>query len=629
MSTAPSPGSSTTIQPKVIVGYALFVVFIFSLAAYYMFVDYRGLTNQHGIDQAQIAREFSRGNGLTTKFLRPFALYQARQIAEESGSLVNLGKMEEGKFVGQFEDTYHAPLGPMVNAAPLAVFEDKLSMDQEYRIYPGDRIISGTSIVFLLCAILIFYLLASRIFDKKIGIVVVTLMVLCDMLWRFSHTGLPTLLLLFLFGFALFFLYKAVENQEMGQGPIGWAALAAAFFGLMALSHWITIWIFFGALVFAALAFRPRGLVAGVMGLVFLGVIAPGLIRNYIITGTIHGDAFYALYNGLGALGESGTMRNFRPDKETLNLQGFGGRIALTSLDQLKNIVGYFGSILAAPIFFLSLLHPFRRPEISLFRWGILAMWIFAVIGMAVFGLPDGEFDSNQMHILFAPIFAAYGLAMVAILWNRMGVGTPGDMVKNFPFVILVVISSIGMGVTIPRALKSGGVFMEVPNYPPYLPEGIKLLRTWTNEREVIVSDMPWGTAWYADRTSVWMTKDLGQFDAMTEFFDQSQMPVAGVYLSPESMDRKLGSGILEGDNADWAYWILQPVNLQIQASRANERRENNFRYGVPNFLNRQMFFWSNYNRAERGRPQESGEPAGSSAPAAPKNESGILPGAR
>jgi hypothetical protein len=619
-----SPGA-TTIQPKVIIGYALFIVFIFSLAGYYLFVDYRGLTNKHGIDQAQIAREFSRGNGLTTKFLRPFALYQARQIAEESGTLVNLGKMEDGKFVGQFEDTYHAPLAPMVNAAPLALFESKLDLDQDYKIYPGDRVISGTAIVFLLCSILIFFLLASRIFDRRIGIVVVTLMVLCDMLWRFTHTGLPTILLLFLFGFALFFLYKAVENQEMGQGALGWAGLAAAFFGLMALSHWIAIWIFFGALVFGALAFRPRGMVAGVMVLVFLAVIAPGLIRNFIITGTIHGDAFYALYNGLGALGESGTMRNFRPDKETLNLQGFGGRIALTSLDQLKNIVGYFGSILAAPVFFISLLHPFRRPEISLFRWAILTMWIFAVIGMAVFGLPEGEFDSNQIHILFAPIMSAYGLAMVAILWNRVGVGTPSDMIKNFPFILIVAISSIGMAVTIPRALKSGGVFQEVPFYPPYFPAGIKKLNDWTSEREVIVSDMPWGTAWYADRTSAWMTKDLNQFDAMSEFFEQSRMPVAGIYLSPETVDRPLGSSILQGENSDWAYWILQPVNQQVQSSRSSAPRENNFRFGVLNFLDRQMFFWSNYDRIQRGRPQEP-ERQTEGSTERPKEGSTILP---
>lgn len=617
MATTKSQDSSHRIKPAALIGYSLFVVFVVALATYYLFADFKGLTNKHGIDQAQISREFSRGNGFNTKFLRPFALYQANQKADRDGKTVNLDK---------FEDTYHAPLGPLVNAAPLAFFKNKLMLKEDNALYPGDRIIAGTAMIIFLASILVFYLLASRIFDKTIGVLVVTLMVLCDMLWRFTYTGLPTNLLLLLFGFALFFLYKAVESQELKQSPTLWAALSAAFFGLMALSHWITIWIFFGTLVFAAFALRPRGMVAATMVFVFMLVISPGLIRNYIVSGTIHGDAFYALYNGLGVLGESGTMRSFRPDKEILNIQGIGSRIAMTSLGQFNHLIGYFGSLLAAPIFFLSLLHPFRRKEIATLRWGILAMWLFALIGMAIFGLPDGEFDSNQMHILFAPIMAAYGLAMIAILWNRMGVGSSLAIVKNLPFIVLVLISSIGMLVTIPRMLMRPGIFMDFPNYPPYLPQALKYLNDWTTEKEVLVTDMPWGTAWYADRTSVWMTKDLNQFDAMVEFFDSKNMPIAGVYLSPESINRPLGTGIMQGPDAEWAYWILQPMNLQLQANQANSRRETSFRYGVLNRMGREMVFWSNLNRAELGRPPEDTPPQPFAAPNKPAGDQPVPP---
>ena len=622
--TTSKESSQQSIKPTVLIGYTLFIVFIISLAAYYLFADFKGLTNKHGIDQAQISREFSRGHGYNTKFLRPFALFQASQKAERDGKTVNLDK---------FEDTYHAPLGPLVNAAPLALFKDKLKLDADNKLYPGDRIIAGTAMIMFLAAILVFYLLASRIFDKTIGLVVVTLLVLCDMLWRFTHTGLPTSLLLMLFGFALFFLYKAVESQELKRPPTQWAALSAAFFGLMALGHWITIWIFLGALIFAALALRPRGMAAASMVFVFLLVISPGLIRNYIVSGTIHGDAFYALYNGLGVLGESGAMRSFRPDKEILNMQGMGSRVAITALEQFKHLIGFFGSILAAPIFFLSLLHPFRRKEIASFRWAILAMWVSALIGMAVFGLPEGEFDSNQMHILFAPIMAAYGLAMIAILWNRMGIGSPLTVVRHLPFLVLVLISSIGMAVTVPRVIMRGSVFMDFPNYPPYHPQALKYLNDWTSDKEVLVTDMPWGTAWYSDRTSVWMTKDLDQFDSMVEFFDGKNLPIAGVYLSPESTNRPLGTEIMQGANAEWAYWILQPMNMQLQMNRANTRRESSFRYGVMNPMGREMVFWSNFNRAELGRPtQEAIPPPPAPTPAkpaggTPATEPTILPG--
>ncbi len=579
-------------NPATLVGYALFIVFVVALGAYYLFADFRGLTNQHGIDQAQIAREISRGNHFTTKFLRPFSLYQARQKAEE---------MENGTVnLKEFQDTYHAPLGPLVNAAALSLAKEQLELNKERDLYAADRVIAGTGVAILLAAMLVFYLLASRIFDRKIGVLVATSMILCDMLWRFTHTGLPTVLMLFLFGFALFFLYKGVESQELERPVTGWAVLASAFFGLMALSHWIAIWIFLGALVFAALALKPRGAVAGLMGLVFLAVITPGLIRNYQITGTIHGDAFYAVYNGLGSLGESGAMRNFKPDKETLNLQGFGGRIAITSLDQLKNLVGYLGSILAAPIFFISLLHPFRRPEIGLFRWGLLAMWLFALVGMAIFGLPDGQMDANQLHILFAPVMAAYGLAMVAVLWNRYGIPLTTPLARNIPFVLLILISAVPLLVGAPRVLFRRGVFRDIPNYPPYAPRALAYLNEWTQPDEVVVTDMPWGTAWYADRLSVWMPRDINQFDDMVQFFDKKTQPVAGLYMSPVSTDRNLFTGVMEGENSSWAYYIMRP-QFEV-ASEQVQRRERNFRYGLfmPMGRSREMGLWTNYDRSNR-----------------------------
>jgi hypothetical protein len=334
---------------------------------------------------------------------------------------------------------------------------------------------------------------------------------------------------------------------------------------------------------------------------VFLVVILPGLIRNYQICGTIHGDAFYALYNGLGGLGESGAMRNFKPDKETLNLQGFGGRIAVTSLDQLKNLIGYFGLLLAAPLFFVSLLHPFRRPEIGLFRWGIVAMWLFAVVGMAIFGLPEGQFDSNQMHILFAPVMAAYGLAMVAVLWNRYGIPLTTPLARNIPFIVLIALSAIPVVVNTPRVLFRQGVFQDIPNYPPYAPRAMAYLNEWTRADEVVVTDMPWGTAWYGDRISAWMPRDLGQFDDMVQFMEKNGQPVAGLYITPVSTNKKLYGEIMEGENSAWSYYIIRP---QFEyASEQVQRREANFRYGLfmPMGRSREMGLWTNYNRAETG----------------------------
>ncbi len=99
-------------------------------------------------------------------------------------------------------------------------------------------------------------------------------MLLCDLLWEFTQTGLPQMLMLFLFSFVLYFLYKAVEAQEAEQSPTVWLCLAAGFFGLLALSHWLTVWIFIGLIIFVAVFFRPRGMMALVMLLIFLPIVS-------------------------------------------------------------------------------------------------------------------------------------------------------------------------------------------------------------------------------------------------------------------------------------------------------------------------------------------------------------------
>ena len=64
-------------------------------------------------------------------------------------------------------------------------------------------------------------------------------------------------------------------------------------------------------------------------------------------------------------------------------LDGLISKILSTTLLQTTDIVPFLGGIIIAPLFFLSLLHPFRRKSIALFRWAILLMWVTAALGLA------------------------------------------------------------------------------------------------------------------------------------------------------------------------------------------------------------------------------------------------------
>jgi hypothetical protein len=52
---------------------------VIGLSLAYLLIQFRGLSSLTGIDQAQVARELARGNGFSTKNIRPLAIQQLQR----------------------------------------------------------------------------------------------------------------------------------------------------------------------------------------------------------------------------------------------------------------------------------------------------------------------------------------------------------------------------------------------------------------------------------------------------------------------------------------------------------------------------------------------------------------------
>jgi hypothetical protein len=531
---------------------ALFLVLLIGLTFFYLALDFRGLNTPQGIDQAQIARELARGNNFSTKFIRPLSLKQTE--------LAN--PVKEGAKLGvslkDFPDIYHAPLNPMLNSLLLLPFSDYFEYDGESQIFILDQVIAAGSMLLLLCSIGVSYLLVSRIFDQKIGGVTALLMLLCEHLWKFSQTGLPQMLMLFLFSFAMYFFYKAIENHVAGRPVYLWIALTGGFFGLLALAHWITIWIFFGLLIFAAVYFKPRGIMAAIMFGIFFVIIIPWGIRNADVSGTVAGSGKYIFYAGMGGESEGTIMRNYNPDEDPPVFDGFLRKMVLAALPQLNDLYVYLGSIVVAPLFFVSLLHPFKRQEIGHFRWCILLMWVFAALGMALFGLDEGALDSNQLNVLFIPLMTAYGLAFLSVLWARLSLPVQLPLVGNGHLILAVIISSLPLLLTLPWDIRTGimaGSDTKLKNNYPYFPSifyaAVSDLDKGDpagSKAEIVASDAPWAVAWYTDRIALWLPKSDAQFRAIATAAELRRQPVKRVLLTPLAMHANFGRDILAGE---------------------------------------------------------------------------------
>lgn len=515
----------------IIVRRSLFFLILIILTLANLFIFFRGLNAPAAMDQAQIAREISRGNGFATKVIRPIAYEQAKE--KQAGTVV--------PFVG-FQDTYHSPLNPLLNAAVLKLVgadnAARWRMGENEMVNPLDRVIATVSTLCFLMSIGVVYLLVSRIFDPKIAGVTAILMLFCETFWEFSLAGLPQMLMLLLFSCALYFVYRAVEDASEGRIPFAPALIAGVFFTLLALTHYITIWISIGYIIFAAVAFRPRGMVGLTVLLTLLVPMVFVMLRNSGISGTPFGTAFLNLYNGIGGGKEDFVMRTRDLEAYPLINRGFFATILRTTLLQTTGLIPFLGGIIVAPLFLISLMHPFKRPSIANFRWAILLMFAVSAFGLSIFGVSTDHLDPNQTHLLFAPVMTAYGLAFVSILWSRLPIVISTPMMRDVHHIAIIGLCALPLVLSLPQKVSIGMNRNDrgVPHWPPYYAPALKLgLGKWLTEKQICFSDQPWAVAWYADRMSIWLPPSRLDFTALENTAADLETPVAGILISPSS----------------------------------------------------------------------------------------------
>jgi Dolichyl-phosphate-mannose-protein mannosyltransferase len=526
---------TTLVDKGIIIRRSLFFLLVLILITGNLFVLFKGLNSPQAMDQAQIARELARGNGFTTKMIRPVAYNQAEKTQKTTISLTG------------FEDTYHSPLNPLINAAVLKLIGaddgEAFKMQENEMIFPLDRVIATVSTIFFIMAVGVSYLLIARIFDAKIAGVTSILILFSETFWNYSLSGLPQMLMLLLFSCALYFVYRAVEAASEGRIATTPAIIAGIFFTLLALTHWMAVWIALGYIIFAAVAFRPRGVIGlTVLGFILLAAVGP-MIRNNSITESPFGTAFLTLYNGMSKGSETSIMRTVDLNAEPLNIiDGLISKILSTTLLQTTDIILFMGGIIVAPLFFISLLHPFKRKAIARFRWAVLLMWVTTAIGLSFFGISKEALDPNQLHLLFAPIMTAYGLAFVSILWSRLDVVAMTPSLRNVHHGFIIAVCALPLILALPLKVKTGLALRDrggVPNWPPYYAPALNSkssgLKAWVSKNQVVFSDQPWAVAWYADRISIWLPPTREGFLKMESVATDLQTPVAGIMISPLS----------------------------------------------------------------------------------------------
>jgi len=506
------------------------------LAGMWFAYKFNGFSTPEAMDQAQIGRQLATGQGFTTLYARPLAMH--------------LMLVRTGNLASPLPEISQAPLGPLINAAILRAGGRYLVASPADFVLPAERAITAVAFVFFAASLALSYLLGRWLFDGRLALIGLGLIIASDLVWRFTFSGLPQMAMLFFFTGALLALAGALEASAARRRSksIMLVLAASLLLGLMTLGHGLGLWIFAGFWLYAVATIRPRWLVALSAPLFFALPLLPWAWHNWRALRNPFGLPFYELYrkpqtDALALTADFEPLLRFHAGD-------FLSNTATQTLAQVGNLLTYFGgSAVALAFFFAVFFHVFGRWQAAQFRWAVLFMWLGAAAGMSVFGV-DSAVSANQLHILFLPVMIFFGLSFLLALASRLGLDQP--LLRGAFITLLFLVSSIPLLGTI--ALKPPMV-----NWPPYLPPLIMRFNQWVQPNEAMAADIPWATAWYGGRTSLLLPENIAQFELIhTEGLLRA--PLVGIYITPFSSDRSAYETIINGRYSEWARFVLSEV---------------------------------------------------------------------
>ncbi len=530
------------------------VVAFIALAVAYDFRAYRNLSNPDAMDAAQVARNVSEGKGFTTQFIRPASLYF---VGQKTGA---------GSLTNAHPDLANAPAYPVLLAGAMKVlpFDYRFAAQEQFRTWQPERLIAGVNQALFLVAVLLAWRLARRLFDPTVAWLSTGVLLGADLLWRFSMSGLSTMLALAL----LMLVANLLVAAERGSREDDWggarlyftALLAGVLMGLLGLTRYALGCLILPVMLYFNFFFAPRSLSLGFAALLgFAAVMAPWLMRNHELSGRLFGVAGLAVHQSTDRFPGDRVERLLDPenkftheDLRQVGLDEYWAKLGENLPSTLQNDLPRLGGSWVAAFFLVGLLVPFRNPALGRLRIFVLCSLGVLVVIQSVAKthvaalVPD--VNAENLLVVAAPLVIIFGTGLFVLLLDQLELppfGARGTVIGLF---LLVACS--------PVLFALGGTPRLPLAYPPYHPQVIHERAGWLGERELMMSDMPWAVAWYGQRDCVWLPSNVGEGFAKVH----TVRPVAALYLTGLTLDQKLVSELLQGDDPAWGDFAANAV---------------------------------------------------------------------
>lgn len=559
---------------------ALGVLLLLLLALGYNWRAYHNLNTEEAMDSAQLARNLAEGNGYTTLYLRPYGLHlvhdrnmerYADRVAPTNADFYRIKD-------NLHPDISNPPVYPTVLAGWMKVYPLLLTsadfirqytpwvkgrmppIDQDWknRLWtsngrfawvPQDYFIAVFNQGLFLLAVVMTYHLAKRLFDVNVARLSAVALLGCELLWRFSVSGLSTLLLLVIFLALVWSLVLLDEEfrepRRTLRGMLLLTMVPGLLLGLGTLTTYAFGWLLVPVLTFLiAFSGRRWKTMSVITLIIFTSMFGPWVFRNVVVSGLPFGTRTFDVLQGT-LFPQQQLERSLRPDFKANQFRACLYKIRANVERIVEDELPRLGGSWVMPFFLVGLLLRFRNPGINHLRhfmlWTILVLVVAHALGRTHVSENSPQINSENLLALLTPLVLVYGASLFFILLDQMELALP-----KLRYVIIGVFLLV---VCMPLLSVMVGWKGRMPVYPPYAPETIKRFSSWMKENELVMSDVPAAVAWYGHRQSVLLTLDAeSQFFGVNDFIK----PVRCLYLTQKTADLRPYSDWMARGEGSW-----------------------------------------------------------------------------
>jgi 4-amino-4-deoxy-L-arabinose transferase-like glycosyltransferase len=520
----------------------LSVLVVLGAAALYNFRSYHNMATQEAMDAAQLARNIARGKGYTTDFIRPFSMYLLKKNNEHEMTDARLNELTMVK--GAHPDIANPPVYPVVLAGLMKVVHFDFSMPLTkgfwgsggifLRAQPDFIISAFNQVLFLICVVLLFFL-ARRLFDPMTAWISAGVFFGTELFWRFSVSGLSTILLLLIFlglAWTLVLIEEQCREPRWGVVRLVLLAIAAGLLtGLGCLTRYSFGWLIIPLIAFLLLFGGARkAVLVPVAFVAFSMAVAPWIVRNYRVSDTPFGTAGYAVYQDSGLFPEDLLECSLEPELRRGRINAVTQKLLVNIRQILQEHAPRLAGTWLSAFFIVGLMAGFANPSASRLRYFVLLSLLVLVfvqaLGRTYLSSDSPEVNSENLLVLLAPLALVFAVSFFLLLLNQ--VYLPMRELRYVVIGLFCLAGCLPMLFTFlpPRHWPLAG--------PPYRPHTAHVIGEWIKEKELTASDIPWAVAWYGQRQCLWLPRDRAEFEEINNFY----RTISLVYLTERSSQR-------------------------------------------------------------------------------------------